>query len=259
MIDLHCHVLPGIDDGPPTMGHSLALARASAASGTGLIVATPHVDGTYYNDSEGIAAGVAAVNGQLASEGVPLEVVAGAEVAISRALELPDDELVRLRLGSGPYLLIEAPLSPAVGDIDQMLFNLQVNGHQLVLAHPERSPLFLRRPERLAELVARDVLCSITAGSIAGRFGQTVRRFTLSMLREGLVHNVASDAHDTVRRPPGVRVELEAAERDVPGISARIEWFTAQVPAAILSGERLPPAPPLPERRPGMLARLRRR
>jgi len=116
-----------------------------------------------------------------------------------------------------------------------------------VLAHPERSPLFQQEPERLARLVDAGLLCSLTAGSISGTFGSPVRRFSIELLREGLVHDLSSDAHDQRARPPGIGAALATAEDELPGISAQSEWLTELVPAAILAGEALPPRPPAGE------------
>jgi protein-tyrosine phosphatase len=122
VIDLHCHVLPGIDDGPDTLDDSLALCRAAAAAGTRTVVATPHVSWDWPNvTSRVVADGVARVNEALEAEGVDLEVRPGAEVAMTRAGDLEDSELVALRLGGGPYLLVECPFSPAAAGFDAIL------------------------------------------------------------------------------------------------------------------------------------------
>ena len=238
MIDLHSHVLPGIDDGPETIEGSLELARAAAAVGTRVLVATPHVSWSYPNDADTIVALVDQLNARLAAERVTLEVQAGAEIAITCLVDIAPAELLRLRLGAGPWLLIEPPFTPAVMGLDSILLDLQRQGHRVLLAHPERCQAFHREPEMLSSLVRAGVLTSITAGSLIGSFGGEVRRFALSLAREGLIHNVASDTHDTVRRPPGVAAELRQA-----GLEPLTEWLTEQVPAAILSGEEIPPKP----------------
>ncbi len=145
-------------------------------------------------------------------------------------------------MGGGPYWLLESPLSVAAGPFDQYVGTLLGNGAKVLLAHPERCPTFLRDPDKLARLVYGGALTSVTAGAFAGRFGAPVREFAFAMLRDGLVHSVASDAHNVDTRPPGLRDELDAA-----GLGALVPWLTEQVPAAILAGDRLPPSPPLPE------------
>ena len=243
MIDLHCHVLPGIDDGPATLEESLELARVAQQAGLTTLVATPHVSWRYVNGPEAIHHGVEAVRTALRTERIGVEVRPGAEIAVSRLGDLSDDQLCALRLGDGPWLMIESPLTPGGGDLETILDAIHRRGHWIVLAHPERSPVFLRDPRRLGTLVSRGVLCSITASSLVGVFGSSVRRFALALMREGLVHNVTSDAHDAVRRPPVVRTDILAATADSPELSARIQWMTDEVPRAILEGDVLPKPP----------------
>jgi protein-tyrosine phosphatase len=238
VIDLHCHVLPGIDDGPETIEGSLALAEAAVAAGTRVLVATPHVSWTYHNDADTIARLVDELNARLVIEGIELEIRTGAEIAVTRLIDVPAAELPRLRLGAGAWLLVEPPFAPTVTGLDSILLDLQRQGHRVLLAHPERCQGFHRDPEMLSSLVRAGMLTSITAGSLVGRFGGEVRRFALALAREGLIHNVASDAHDAVHRPPGAVAELRRA-----GLGALAEWLTEQVPAAILGGEEIPPRP----------------
>ena len=253
MIDLHCHVLPGIDDGPPTIEDSVALARAAAAGGVQTIVATPHVSWDYPNDAATIARLVDTVNERLTQEQIALQVVRGAEIAFTRIADTPESELAGLTLGGGRWLLVEPPFTPSVIGLENVIAGLRARGHEVVLAHPERCPAFHRDVDSLARLAASGVACSITAGSLVGRFGKEVRRFALMLVEAGLVHNVASDAHDARRRPPGLAAELEEA-----GLSAMRAWTTETVPSAILAGAPLPPRPPEAEVRPARSWRERR-
>ncbi len=239
MIDLHCHVLPGIDDGPETLEGSLALARASLASGTRTLVATPHVSFRYRNDSGQIRDLVDELNRSLQAEGVALDVRAGAEVAATRALDIERGELRRLGLGGGPWLLLEPAFTIAATGLDTAIASLRRDGFHVLLAHPERCPAFHRHPAALHSLVRSGVLTSVTSGSFVGRFGKTVQRFAQELADARMIHNVASDAHDLERRPPGIVPELEQA-----GLLALAEWLTEEVPAAILDGEESVPAPP---------------
>ncbi len=119
----------------------------------------------------------------------------------------------------------------------------------MLLAHPERCPGFHRDPALLQGLVAQGALCSITAGALTGRFGSTVNRFALKLLREGLVHDVASDTHDTRRRSPeSARTPGRSPPSAFPGLEGQAKWLTEGVPAAILAGEPLPERPALPSR-----------
>lgn len=249
VIDLHAHVLPGIDDGPPRLEDSLALARAAAGDGTTTIVATPHVSDRHPNRPAGIARGVGEVASELDGAGLDIRVLAGAEIALPQVPRLTDSELAALSLGAAGYLLVESPLSSAAGDFEVIIEDLMRRGHRVVLAHPERCPAFQRQPDRLRRLVVSGVACSVTAASVTGRFGGHVQAFTRRMLEDGLVHNLASDAHDADGRSPALRSCLAAAERHAPGIAAMGEWLTEEVPAAILAGEPVGFPTPLPRPR----------
>ena len=238
MIDLHCHVLPGIDDGPETIEGSLALGRASGEAGVRTIVATPHVNRRYPNDAATIARLVGELNERLRAREIAVEVLPGAEIALTSAVDMAPEQLADLGLGGGSWLLVEPPFTPAAAGIDAVVFDIVRRGHRVVLAHPERCPAFHRDRAVLESLVRAGVLTSITAGSLVGGFGGDVRRFALGLVHDGLVHNVASDAHDHSTRPPGIAAELDqACLRPLAG------WFTEQVPAAILADEEIPPPP----------------
>ena len=248
MIDLHCHVLPGIDDGPETIEESVELVRAAAAAGTRTIVATPHVSWHYRNDAATIARLVDELNLRLASEGIPLDVRTGAEIAMTRIVDLDTAQLRSLGLGSGSWLLIEPPFNVVATGLDSIAMDLMDRGHQIVIAHPERCPAFHGDLSMLTSLVRAGALTSVTAGSLVGRFGGEVRRFALELVHEEMVHNVASDAHNHLGRPPGAISELDQA-----GLGPLTDWLTQSVPAAILNGDEIPPRPtivlPKPPRR----------
>jgi protein-tyrosine phosphatase len=250
MIDLHCHALPGIDDGPQTVEESVLLARAASQGGTRTIVATPHVSWRYANDAQTIARLVAEVNQRLAAEHVDLRVRAGAEVAMTRAVEMSDEQLAALTLGGGEWLLVECPFTPGASGFDRILMSLQGRGFGIVLAHPERCPAFLGDLELLRTLVKAGMLTSITASAFTGRFGRSARDFAFALVREQLAHNVASDAHDVQGRPPSIAAELESA-----GLGALREWLTETVPSAVLDGHEIPPRPPAELRMSGRRSR----
>lgn len=241
-------MLPGLDDGPATVEDAVELTRVAASTGTHTLVATPHIDNTWGVDPASVPGHVAALNDVLRARRVGVELVQGGEVTVERALTLDDDALAGVRLGGGPWLLVESPLGPSPG-LERMLFELQVRGVRMVLAHVERSPAFQRDPDALRALVEGGALSQITASSLEGRFGRTARRAALDFVRQGLVHDVASDAHDASHRPPGLRAALEGADGDVPGLATQIAWLTEEVPAAILAGRPLPVRPELPRPR----------
>lgn len=258
LVDLHSHILPGFDDGATDIAASVEIARAAAQDGTRSITATPHVSLTYDATPSAIAAGVAVLKGELARQGIELDVTSGAEVAPPRLSDLDDDTLRDLCLGQGTYLLVESPYS-AAPFLEDLLFDLQTRGFRTLLAHPERCPTFQRDRGLLERLVAQGVLCSVTAGSLTGSFGRTVRRFTHDLFRAGLVHAISSDAHNTDRRPPGLSAGLQALRSDLPDLAGQADWYSREVPGAILRGEPVPPRPPADGRRPSRRWGPRRR
>jgi protein-tyrosine phosphatase len=244
VIDLHIHILPGLDDGPATMDGAVELARRASELGTETVVATPHLRDDHPYPIDAIAERVMDLQARLRAADVPLAVYPGAEVAIAKAFELEDSDLAKACLGTGPYLLVESPYTYVADLVENVLFELQVRGFRPILAHPERSPSFLDDRARLAAIVERGVLCSVTAQSMAGRFGGTVQRFTAELLAAGLVHNVASDAHDQIGRSPELQHGFRVLDRHLPGLVEQADWFTHQVPEAIIAGEPIYGRPP---------------
>jgi protein-tyrosine phosphatase len=260
VIDLHSHLLPGIDDGPKSVEEALALARAAAAAGTRTLVATPHIDHRWKVDPLEVPDRVRRMREALADAHIELDVQQGGEIALTRLTDLDSDQLDAVRLGGGPYILLEAPHRTTSGtEFPIAVDHLRRRGESIVLAHPERSPTFRRNPDTLAALVSGGVLTSITAASLLGTFGTTVQTFSLRLLRDGLVHNVASDSHEAHRRGPELLAGLLAADREVPGMLGQADWLTRDVPAAVLAGHEIPPRPELPQRRAGMRGWLERR
>jgi protein-tyrosine phosphatase len=237
VIDLHCHLLPGIDDGPRDMRTALAMARLQLDAGVSTVAVTPHVSWDMPTTAELIRRSVVELRDALARNDLPLEIVSGAEIDLHRASELSDDELRALALGGSPWLLLEAPLQRAL-PLEPLVHDLLDRGHRILLAHPERSPALQRDPAAIARMAAAGVLTQVTATSLVGRFGRTVQRFAERLLDEGLVHTIASDAHDPTHRPPGLLGPLAAA-----GLDEISPLLTSEIPAAILAGEEIPPLP----------------
>jgi protein-tyrosine phosphatase len=250
VIDLHCHILPSLDDGPANLDFSVAMARVAAAAGTNVIVATPHIRDDYEVEIDSIERQVRELNDAITAEGHQVLVLTGGEVALEKAGQLSDDELRAVCLGSSSLLLLESPYRSRDIDIEGIADEVRERGFRPVLAHPERCPIFQRDPDRLARLVNGGVMCSVTSGSLAGRFGQTVKRFTIELFADGLVHDVASDAHDHVHRPPDLLTGFRAAEAELPGIASQATWFTVTAPVAMLAGRPLPSRPDPPPRPP---------
>jgi protein-tyrosine phosphatase len=238
-----------LDDGPRTLEQSIAVCRVAQRDGTRTLVATPHVNSDYPDvTAAAMQSEVLALNRALSSAGIDLTVRTGAEVALSRVGELSDPELGRLALGGGPYVLLELPWTSAASGAISAIRAFAHRGYRIVLAHPERSPMLQRHDEVLRELVDSGVLCCLDASSLTHPADRGARSMAWDLLASGLVHVIASDCHDAVRRPPTLGSVLEQA-----GLSAaQIDYFAAEAPEAILSG--VPPPPP-----PAVEARHRRR
>jgi len=246
MIDLHCHVLPGIDDGPGTLAESIALCRAAYRDGTRTLVATPHVNWDYPAVTAPVIHDkVAEVNRALREAAIELTVRTGAEVALSRAGDLSDRDLRLLCLGGGPYLLLEMPWTSAATGALNAVRTLAHRGFGIVVAHPERSPMLHRDPELVRELVDSGILCCLDAGSLARSAARGTRSAAWKLLGAGLAHVIASDAHDAVRRPPELSSSLARAGLSTP----EIDYFASDAPGAIINGERPTPAPEVNNRR----------
>lgn len=249
MVDLHCHILPGLDDGAPTMEAALDLARAAEAAGVETVVATPHIRDDHPFPLELIEERLEALRAALTEAEIAVNVVGGGEVSLPKLTQLDDATLEALCLGDGPYLLVESPYGQAPSLLETALFDLQVRGFRPVLAHPERSMTFRHDLARLERLVERGIVCSVTAMSVTGGFGRTVRDFTLRLFPEGLVHNIASDAHDATRRASGFSRALAALQTEFDCDAASATWFAEAAGRAILEGGDLTPGPPALRRR----------
>jgi protein-tyrosine phosphatase len=245
VIDLHAHVLPGIDDGPYDLHDAVALSAAAVRDGIRTMAATPHIrpDHPGVRPRE-LEARVESLQLALRRAGVALEVVQGGELDLVLGLDADDEVLRAVSLGGhGTDLLVETPYGAIPPAFDAQLFRLAARGYRLLLAHPERNPTLQRSPERLARIVERGVLLQVTAGALAsGAFRSRSRKLALDLVREGLAHVIATDTHAARgSRSPALRAGVKAAARVAP---ERAEWMVTEAPAAILAGEPLPSAPP---------------
>jgi protein-tyrosine phosphatase len=237
MIDLHAHVLPGIDDGPATIEGSLEMLRDAAADGITAIACTPHVRDDYPTSASSMEAALAVV--RAAAGDIPIEVLSGGELALDRVTSLSDDELRRFGLGGNAgVVLIESPYSGWPLDLGAITFALAARGVSVVLAHPERNPEVQERPELLDPLVERGVLVQLTAASVDGRLGRRPRDSARRLLERGTAHLLASDAHAA-----SVREGRLAAAADSVGDARLARWLTDDVPRAVVEGSPVPDRP----------------
>lgn len=237
MIDLHCHILPGLDDGPRTRDEALAMARMAAADGIDTLVASSHITpGVYDNTPEGIVAAAEAFGARLRREGIPLRIIPGADVRMTP--ELLDGDGRRLCINRDtPYFLFEFPHDLVPPGSEGLVEALLGKGLVPVITHPERNMEFQRRPEKLEPFVRLGCLVQITAMSLTGGFGPRAQSVAERFLREGRAHLIASDAHDTVKRPPVLSRALERAEALVGVEAARAMVF--ETPEKIVRGEEV--------------------
>jgi protein-tyrosine phosphatase len=260
MIDLHTHILPGVDDGVKTMDDAVAFARVAAADGVKTVVATPHYrEGFYMNARPDVLAGVEALNVRLRAEGIALSVLPGAEVHISA------DLVERVKSGHAPTLadngrtvLFELSMSQPQPDLENFVFQMRLAGLQVLFAHPERIAYFQDDVSRYEAVLRLGAFGQLTTGSVTGVFGESVIEFSEELVRKGLVHVVASDAHNTRGRPPVLSRALERLSAWAGDELAR--RMVDEFPKAFLAG-RDPdcPAPETAIRRPSWASRLFRR
>jgi protein-tyrosine phosphatase len=239
MIDLHSHILPGIDDGARTMDDSVGLGRAAVVDGVTTMAATPHVRDDYPTSAETMERLTGEVRGALRAAQVPLEVVTGGEVAIDALVTIGAEEIVRFSIaGAGRHLLVEFPYYGWPLRLPSEIDRLRRLGMTALIAHPERNPDVQERPERLAALVEAGALVQMTAASLDGRLGRPAQRAAMRLLDLRLAHVVASDAH-----MPGTRAVGLSRAADALRDERLARWLTWDVPAAIVSGEDPPPRP----------------
>lgn len=239
MIDLHSHILRGIDDGARTMEDSIEIARAALADGITVIAGTPHVRDDWPTDAGVMEYRVAELRAELQQQGIALDVRQGGEIAFDWVAKLPVETLRRFGLGGNPrYLLVETPYYGWPLGLGDHLFSLRAQGITPVLAHPERNAEVQAHPERLVQLVEGGVLVQVTAASVDGRIGKRAEESGVRLIREGLAHLLASDAHHASVRAVGMAAAAKAA-----GGGALGQWLTWDVPAAIIGDTEIPPRP----------------
>jgi protein-tyrosine phosphatase len=246
VIDLHSHILPGVDDGAATYDDALGMAEAAAADGIRVIAATPHVRAADYPTSpEQMERLVDSLRRKLREAPVPLELLPGGEIAFDMLPDLGDGDLRRFGLAGNPrYLLLETPYLGWPLGLEQNFFELQLRGFTPVLAHPERNGEVQSSPERLAPLVERGTLIQLTAASLDGRLGPGPQKTGLRLLELGLAHMLASDAHAPTLRQIG----MSAAARGLHD-EELARWLTEEVPRAIVDDREIPPRPQRPAHR----------
>ena len=239
LIDLHSHILPGLDDGPAGLEGSLAIARSAVADGIRTVAATPHVRDDYPTTAGEMERALETLRAALSDEGIDLALVPGGELALERIGRLDADDLRRFGLGGNDqWLLVEFPYSGWPLGLSRLAERLAADDFGIVLAHPERNPEVQAKPTNLHEFVDGGMLVQLTAASVDGRLGKRARETSIALLDLGLAHLLASDAH-----APSIReIGLSAAAQSL-GDDELARWLTEDVPAAIIAGAPLPERP----------------
>lgn len=257
MIDLHTHILPGIDDGVKTEDEAVEFARVAEADGIRRLVATPHCkDGFYVNGRREVLDAVGRLQGRLRESGVGLEIVPGAEVHLCADLvdRIADGRAPTLA-DNGKTLLLELSTSQYPVELENLVFRLRLAGVVTVFAHPERIRYFRDDLEHWESVVRLGAFGQVTTGSILGKFGEEIQEVSEEMLRRRLVHVIASDSHNVRGRPPILSEAVALASAWIgEELASRM---TVEFPAALLDGrEPDVPLPEEPSRKRSFLGRL---
>ncbi|WP_312336651.1 tyrosine-protein phosphatase [Anaerospora hongkongensis] len=238
MIDLHSHILPGIDDGAKTIEDTIAMARIAVDNGTTVIAATPHViEGRWLPEWSCIQSLCAELSDELKREKIALTIVPGAEVALNM-------DILNLIEGPGPYclnggryILVELPATHIPQYADEFFFTLQSRGISPILAHPERHPEFSRKPELIVEWVNKGILMQVNGPSLVGKMGERAMKTAEVLLASQLVHFLGSDTHSPRTRTPRL---TDAVEKSIALIG---EEKTRQIlfanPLSIINSEEI--------------------
>ncbi|MDK8640204.1 tyrosine-protein phosphatase [Niallia taxi] len=216
MIDIHCHILPGLDDGPATVEDSLLMAKEAVNEGIKTIIATPHHrNNKYENTKSQIIENVSSLNNLLNKENIPLEILPGQENRIYGEILEDYRKGEILTLSNTNYLFIEFPSSTVPRYSERLLYELQNEGLTPIIVHPERNKELQNNPELIYSLVKHGALTQVTAASVAGYFGKSIQKFSKQLVEHNLTHFIASDAHNTKNRTFKLNEALSQIEKDI--------------------------------------------
>jgi len=202
MIDVHNHVLIGVDDGPGTREDAVTLLKQAAAGGITDIIATPHHQTTHYTNPAGtVREKLEELQQIIREEGIDIRVHPGQEIRIYGEMIQHLEAGENLTLNRSRYVLVEFPFSDLPHYTGQLLFEIQMNGYIPLIAHPERCKPIIRHPEKLHNLIEKGAISQVTATCVTGDLGENLQKTSLKMIENNLAHIVASDAHNAETRP----------------------------------------------------------
>ena len=236
MIDIHSHILPGVDDGPQTLEESLRILKKAADEGVKTIVTTPHVlDGPSENYFQRICNTFNVIKHALISNKIPISIVWGAEVFIFHDLpqKIKGNKELTINMGS-KYILLELPFHEIPPFTEQTIFELLLQGIVPIISHPERYIEIQKDSNKLSNLIKKGVLTQLNAGSLMGRYGKKVQKTANTLLTHNLIHMIGSDAHSIVNGSYSLSQGVTEAA-GVIGIEKAKEMVTS-IPEKILNG-----------------------
>ncbi len=241
MIDLHCHILAGLDDGARDMEESMEMAEKAEEDGIHTIVATPHtLNGVYFTETDRTRREAGLLQDALDARKIAIKVLPGAEVRLNPFMgEVIEGPFACTLNGTGCYLLLEFPATGLPPGAENEIFALRLKGITPIIAHPERNLAIQGDPHLVERFIEMGALCQVTAMSITGEFGSSAENAAIEMLEAGLVHVIASDAHSADDRPPRLYEAVDAAA-EVLGSWRQAEKMVTINPDAILNGRPLP-------------------
>lgn len=248
MIDLHVHILPGLDDGAQNASEALEMCRIAAQDGTSTVVATPHMPSECALRSEDVLSAVASLQATVSGAGVPLRILPGAELYLEPDLPRRVRDGLVLTVGNaGRYLLVELSSNAVAPGVEDVLFKLQLMGIRPVVTHPERNFAVQANPEVLVPLILAGNAMQITAGSLMGEFGPNAAACAALLVKRRMAHVVATDAHSPRRRLPRLSEARKAVE-EMAGADEAEAIFETRPNAIVHGGDFALPEPEMPRR-----------
>jgi len=246
MIDMHNHILPGLDDGAEDWEKSMAMAKSAAEDGIAGIVCTPHwVPGKYENKKNEIFAATAELKRQLAEKDINLKIYPGTELRLDISIpeKVKAGELMTIN-DNGVYVLIELPEESIPDSLEDFFWHLALKNIKPILSHVERHPLLRKNPERLCRLVEMGILTQITAASVLERFTPQIRDFAVELLEHRLAHMLVTDSHGMHVRTPKLSAGYEAVKNLIGKNAA--DRMVYDVPRDVIAGKEIFTDDPLP-------------
>lgn len=244
MIDLHSHILPGVDDGAQSFDDAIAIAKMAVADGIKVMACTPHfMPGLYDNDAADIRFRVLRLREHFSSEGIALTLVVGGDAHIRPDFVNALQNRKILTLNDSRFVLFEPPHVTMPQRFEELLFNIQMSGYVPILTHPERFKWIEGNYAVFRNLARSGVWMQLTAGSLTGRFGKRSQYWAKKMLAEGLVSIIATDTHNVTSRPPLLAEAMTVAQGEVGLDEARHLVVTR--PLCVLDNSPLESVPPI--------------